>query len=303
MRSRLRRWVLLTGNRYNVAGGILVVMAGVVSVPLFTGFTIRNTTPLTYMASALITGNITLITVVVAINQVVLSQELESPGSLRNEVERTADYRQATLDQPTAPTDPSAFLSHLLQQTHQHTQTVAEHLPGGVNETNERLVTELPDHCVNVRETWEQTANDLSDVVVPLLDVDYGNYIHDCHQLQAHYNDESHDQLHSSLDQLASDLENIDIAHQYFTTEFVKEELATLSRSLLYIGIGAISLPIALLVQLTTYTGSSPPTTELFTLTFLMVVVGLIPLALLIAFVLRIATVAKSIAGITPFRA
>lgn len=63
MRTRLERRVLLSGNRYGIALGILVLMIGVV-----------------YLA------------------QVILSQEPESPGSLRNEIERTADYRRATLE-------------------------------------------------------------------------------------------------------------------------------------------------------------------------------------------------------------
>lgn len=81
----------------------------------------------------------------------------------------------------------------------------------------------------------------------------------------------------------------------------MKEELATLSRTLLYIGIFALSAPIALLFQLTTYTGLSPPTSELFLLSVLTVVFGLLPLAVLIAFVLRIAIVAHQMAAITPF--
>lgn len=300
MRGRLGRWVLLTGNRYSVASGILVIMTGIAIVPHLTAFTLRNTTPLTYMASALVTGNITLITLVVAINQVVLAQELESPGSMQNEVEQTADYRQVTLDQSSVPTKPSAFLYQLLQQTHHHTQSLEELLPGETDEASDRLLTELQDHCEQVSDTLEQTSDDLADLIVPLLGFNYGDYINDCHQLQANYDEASHDQLHSTLEQLASDLKNLDIARQYFTTAFIKEELARLSRSLLYIGIIGLPTHIALLFQLTTYNGSSPPT-ELFSLTLLVAVVGLTPLALLIAFVLRIATVAEKIAVITPF--
>ena len=49
--------------------------------------------------------------------------------------------------------------------------------------------------------------------------------------------------------------------------------------------------------------GASPPMPELIVITILAIVVGLLPLALLIVFVLRIAAIAHYIAAITPFQA
>lgn len=299
MSDRFRRWVLLSGNRYLVAGGILAVMTVVATVPIFTGAVVRNTTPLTYMASALITGNVTLISLVVAINQVVLSQELESPGSLRDEIEETADYRQAALDQQTAPTEPANFLQELLEQTGRRVRSLE--VPDEADDPSDRLVTDLPEHCQSVSESLESASGDLSAVVLPLLGADYAGSIRDAHRIQASIDAERHEELSENLDELALDLENLDVARQYFTTAFVKEELAELSRALLYVGILVVSVAIALLLQLTSYSGPSPPTSELFGLAVLTMLFGLTPLALLIAFVLRIATVAGQIAAITPF--
>lgn len=299
MSDRFRRWVLLSGNRYLVAGGILAVMTVVAMVPIFTGSLVRNTTPLSYMASALITGNVTLISLVVAINQVVLSQELESPGSLRDEIEETAEYRQAALDQQTAPTEPANFLQELLEQTGRRVRSLE--VPDEADDPSDRLVTDLPEHCQAVSESLESASEDLSAVVFPLLGADYAGFIQDTHQFQASVDAESHEDLSAELDELALDLENLDVARQYFTTAFIKEELAELSRALLYVGILVVSIAIAFLLRLTSYSGPSPPTSELFGLAALTVVFGLAPLALLIAIVLRIATVAEQIAAITPF--
>lgn len=300
MRARLEDWLFRSGNRSHVAGGVLLLMTAVVLVPILPGFEIRDTGPLYYLASALITGNLTLITVVVAINQVILSQELESPGSLRDEIERTADYRQAALDGPAPPTDPSAFLRELLEQTGDRAESLAD-LGGSADDVDHRLLTDLTDHCERVGEQMEGVSGELSRVVVPILGTDYGEYINDCHRLRARYDEEDHGALHATLGDLTSDLENLDVARQYFTTTFMKEELARLSRSLLYIGVFAVSVPVALLLQLTTYPGSTPPTTEVLPLVVAAAVAGLVPLALLIAFVLRIATIAQEIAAISPF--
>lgn len=100
----------------------------------------------------------------------------------------------------------------------------------------------------------------------------------------------------------STNLEALNDARQYFTTTFMKEELAKLSRARLYIAILTVSTPIALLLNLTAYAGPSPPVPRLFSLAVLTVIVGLTPLALLISFVHRIATVAQHIAAITPFK-
>ena len=277
-------------------------MMGIVLLPLFTRFAIRNTTPLTYMASALITGNIALITLVVAINQVILSQQLESPGSIRDEIERTAEYQQTALNQQATQTDPPNFLQQLLQQTRQHTQSLEEFLPKSSDKVSEQLLTNLPNHCKQSSDQLESASDTLSNVIVPILGVNYADYIQNCHQLRAQYDEKNHGELHTMLDQLTSDLQNLDVARQYFTTEFMKEELATLSRSLLYIGIFSISTPVALLFQLTTYPEPFSPMPILFTVAALTALFGLIPIALLIAFILRIATVAHYITSITPFQ-
>lgn len=303
MKRRSSKWLLLSGHRLHVAIGIVVLMTVVVLSPELTQFSIRNTTPLFYLASAMIGGNITLITVVVAINQVILSQELESPGSLRDEIERTADYQQTALDKPAPPTVPPDFLRQLLQQTQAHIRSLEGQLPDSTEGTNDRLLNELLEECKQKSDELESASNDLSSTIVPLLGINYADYIHDCYHLQSKYEEEHHEQLLSTLDALTSDLENLGIAQQYFTTAFIKEELATLSRFLVYLGLISVSIPIALLYQLTTYTGASPPMPELFTLTTITTLVGLLPLALLIAYIIQIATVTQYMASIMPFRA
>lgn len=302
MKSQLKKWIFLSGDRYYIASGILVLMMGVVLIPNFTRFAIRNTTPLTYMASALITGNITLITVVVAINQLILSQELESPGSIRDEIEQTAEYQQTALNQQVTQTNPSNFLQQLLQQTRQHAQSLQEFLPESSDEVSDQLLTKLPDQCKESSDQLESAPDTLSNVIVPILGVNYSDYIQNCHQLQAQYDEKNHGELHTILDQLTSDLQNLDVARQYVTTAFMKEELATLSRSLLYIGMFSIPTAVALLFQLTTYPEPVPPMPILFTIAALTALFGLIPIALLIAFILRVATVAHYLASITPFQ-
>lgn len=208
MKEGVRTWLLLTGQRFSVAIGILTIMTGVVVIPNPTRFAMQNMTPLFYIVGALIGGNITLVTVVVAINQVILSQELETPGSLRDEIERTADFRQGALNQPTPPTDPSAFLQQLLQQTHDHARALEGLVPKSGNGTNDWLQNELPRECEQASDQLESASNTLSAVTVPWHGIDFTDAIHDCYQLQSKYEEERDEQLLASLNALTSDLEN-----------------------------------------------------------------------------------------------
>ena len=85
--------------------------------------------------------------------------------------------------------------------------------------------------CAQISEQLGTASDKLASVIVPLLSIEYATHIHECHQLESAYDEGEHEQLHSTLDALTADLKNLDIARQYFTTAFMKEELAKLSRS------------------------------------------------------------------------
>lgn len=75
------RWVLLTGQRWLVAAGLVGLLAVSFTALVVTGLVpLRNVQALFYVYSALLTGNLTLITVVVSINQSLLSRYLLYAG-------------------------------------------------------------------------------------------------------------------------------------------------------------------------------------------------------------------------------
>ena len=305
MKEQFREWVLIHGNRYVITGCILLVSSGAILSFLLSGV-IRNTTPLYYLSSGLITGNITLITVVVSITQLVLSRELAAPGQLQDEIEETAEYRQTVLKQSDIPTEPSDFLQQLVGQTREHAQALETPLLESTGRQsdaeNNILITSLLDHCEQVVDRLDPVDERLFNVIMSILDTNYADYIQESHRLQAKYDDESYERLTAALDRLTTDLVAINVARQYFTTMFIKEELARVSRLLLYVGIPAVAVPIAMLIRLTTYTGAMFPQLDLVVLTVLTVITGLLPLALLTSFMFRIGRVAQQVAAITPFR-
>lgn len=306
MREQVSDWILLHGNRYVVAGCLLALSSAIVVLPILDDVLFQTEMPVYYLSTGLIAGNITLITVVVAITQLILSRELESPGELQEEIEQTADYWRTTIDQPVAPTVPSNFLQQLIRQTHRHTSVLDDdHFESTDHQLQtavDHLTTDLLAHCEAVDEYLEQTNGRLFTVITPVLGSTYADYIYDVERIRASYSDPDHKQRNAVFNILLTDLRKIDIARQYFTTIAVTEELALLSRVLLYVGIPAVAAPIALLIEVTSYSGSSLPVLKLFIITLVTTVVGLLPLALLSSFVLRIATIAQQITPITPFK-
>lgn len=77
MHENLENWFLRRGSRYAITGPVFAIIA-VIILPAIWRLAIWNTNPLYFVCSGLITGNITLITVVVAINQVILSRAVKS---------------------------------------------------------------------------------------------------------------------------------------------------------------------------------------------------------------------------------
>ncbi|SIR98010.1 hypothetical protein SAMN05421858_4938 [Haladaptatus litoreus] len=83
--NRGSRWLLVTGNRLVVAAvflsGILLLLILLPSVSVLFA---QPSSPMYFLFSALLGGNFTLISVVLSINQLVLSRELGATGKFHS---------------------------------------------------------------------------------------------------------------------------------------------------------------------------------------------------------------------------
>jgi hypothetical protein len=111
------QWVLIDGNRLLIAGallgGILALLLALLAANLFPR---APGEPLYLLISAFLGGNLTLITVVIAINQLVFSHELGSPGDLERRTRKAVEYRdqvQEVMDRAVSPVMPGSFLLEL----------------------------------------------------------------------------------------------------------------------------------------------------------------------------------------------
>lgn len=95
--ARFSEWLLLHGNRGAVAAlTAAVVFAIVAGVGVVQATPLQNQQPVFYVFSGMISGNLTIITVVVSINQLLLSREIATPSdSVRRSKERSSTERRS----------------------------------------------------------------------------------------------------------------------------------------------------------------------------------------------------------------
>lgn len=82
---------------------------------------LESTQPLFSVYGGLIVGNLTPITVIVSINQLFLSRELQASGELRTRIEDIVEYREEieSTAGKIAPATPLGFLRILVEATRQ----------------------------------------------------------------------------------------------------------------------------------------------------------------------------------------
>lgn len=301
-------WVLLVGDRRLVATVFAAAFALWFSaVQAFAAVPILDAQALFYAYSGLIAGNLTLITVIVSINQLLLSRELKSPDELSTQIESVVEYREdveAATGQ-IAPVKPQGFLRLLVEATREDAQRLGGFARDGVIAAGgaelEEIVTTITRQMDRVDDLLGESGTDIFSVLSLMLETNYAEQINGLRTIQATYADDFADVVDEAIDDLVDRLQEIDIARQYFKSIYIQQELATLSRILLYTGLPAVAVATATLLVLTV-PASDPGVVPALPLVLpVTLTIGLLPLAILASFFLRAATITKLTAATLPF--
>lgn len=306
---RPREWFFLLENRLIVAGGLLLgFFAVIVTIDLLLDVGVGDLQPLFYVFSGLIGGNLTLITIVISINQLVVSRHMNTPGGLREEIQGVNEYREAveeSLPRDVAPVTPSDFLQMLLESTRrgiERSEEAIDDIDDG--EVREEIADLLDDLGTNVRHTdhvLRQSDVGIFEALSVTLKTNYAEDIYEIRDLQATHGDELPADLDDAFDDLVIRIQQIDVARQYFKALYLQDELSYLSRILLYAGVPAELVSIGMLLLFAGGVQFPLPGVALSVLIPVAIAVGTAPLAILFSFILRVSVVAQRTAAITPF--
>ena len=304
----LKEWLVFDGDRLAVAGVVIVgLLAWFVAIDLLGFVPLTDIQALFYAYGGLISGNLTLVTVVVSINQLLLSRELESPGDLRTDIEQVIDYRRGVEEAAgtVAPAHPMGFLRILVENTREEAQDV-----GGLatstttqeaHDAIDEFVTGLTEHFDQLDELLQRSGTGTFGMLSATLTTNYAQEINRIRQLRAEYDDELDEQTHERMERLVEHLEEIDVARQYFKSIYLQQELSALSRILLYAGLPAEVIAVTMLLALSAEPGASILFGYLHAAIPVTLAVAFLPLALLVSFILRTATVTQRTAATVPF--
>jgi len=334
-RSRATFWLVVEANRLVVAAllfaGLFAVLVAVgVAMPHMAGLLIRGD-PVEATFEGLTGATVTGVTLVLTLNQLVLSQEMGAVGDQRERMEEAMTFRRDAenlIDQAVSPPEPSAFLSALLETTREHAATLREGLDAGrgaagdqrtdgdkqTNTDQQAGGDQLRDQVTTLAESVETDAGLVTDrlsgaqfgtfdVLSAVLDFNYSLKIYRARRLRANHSDRLTAAQESALDELVDTLELFGPAREHFKTLYFQSALIDLSRAIIVATLPALLVAISMTLYFEPATVSS--TVAGVPLTVLAVSAGvavtLLPFLVLLAYVARIATITKRTLSIGSF--
>ncbi len=304
--TRLIWWFVYGGDRLAVMAGLLVAafivyfVLGVLNVFFLPG------NRLMWLLSGLVGGLLSLVTLVLTVNQLVLSQQFGSVGELYDRLEQMIDFRElveGTTGTTVTPVQPDEFIAVLLTALSDRTQELGE----DVSECDEQLSDEIDQYTTDLTEQTNQIHGQVEDldgtfeVLLSILDYNNSRHFYTARPLRTEYDDTASETTKTALDEIQELLKEINTTRQYFKTVYLQRELSQLSRMIVYTGIPATLVAgISILTYRDLMTATIDPTLYYLLLSGTLVVIQS-PLAVLFSYAVRVATISRKTAAFGPF--
>jgi hypothetical protein len=311
--SRTKLWFMLEADRWLVAGAVL---AAVFFPLLSAGYlypaaeaSIRTSSPVSLVFQGFLLATITGVTLVLTLNQLVLSQELGAAGDQRERMTGAMEFRDDVADAvqaPVSPARPAQFLRALVQVAGER----AADLATAEDSADEQLaddITDLTDSLIENADSVSANLDDATfgefDVISAGLNFNYSWKLFIARRIKAEHGETLDDDETEALDRLIEVLELFGPAREHFKTLYFRWELVNLSRTILVSAIPAlvVSAAMAMFFNEATYSATVLGVETLVLVLVVATAVSVFPFAILIAYVLRIATVAKHTLSVGPF--
>lgn len=290
LRRRIAWWVLVAGKRTAVAGALVLVgtagLAAALAADVVTvgyGSNVRR-----LVASGMAAGLLSLITVALSINQLILSRVFGAPDDLADSFDGTLSL-QKTVEEHTdtgvAPGDPAALLTAISDGLDEHAASLPADGDG-----------DLEDYAEGLREYAERTASidegeGTTAVLSTILTTGYANDFNRTRELLGTRDNDP--PVEERLEAIRELLRTMGILRQFLKTIAIQQQLAELSRLIVYSGVAGVAVALSLAMVYRTSTGAVLPPQWLPAVATAGFAVMLAPLAILVSYVLQAATLAR----------
>lgn len=305
--KRIEFWTLLEGSRLVIAG--LITTAFVLAIYLlFVSGVIHigaDSSAPSLFASGLTAGVITLVTIALSVNQLILSRVFGSPNGLSDRLEGSRSFRDAVediADIPSSPNDPAAFLSLIgqtIEERATNVETAIRDSEWSASDETMEDIRELSRYGAEMDEELEEQ-NNVVGVLDVVLGTNYARNIAAINAIQNRHAETPPDEIKADFDALEDLLESVAIARQFFKTLLLQQDFARLSRYMVYTGLTGLLATVTMTLIFRTNAVTIPARIlpEFTTLGFVFIVA---PIAVFTSFILRAATIAEMTVSVGPF--
>lgn len=255
--------------------------------------------------SALITG----VTLIVTISQLVISQETGPLGDQRNRMRGAMDFREEVEDffGSISPPEPSSFLQALIDMSKENAEalgkTVSDSHDEDMKEETNQFIDSLIRNAETVSDDLENAQFGRYQVVKSALDYNYSWKVYQARRLRDDHANSLTEEQAEAFNDLIRVLLFFGPAREHIKTLFFQWELAGLSRRILYISLPALAFMVAtlLFIDQGSYPGAVFGIDNMTWITSAVLAFGSMPIFLLAAYILRLATIARRTLSIGPF--
>ena len=204
--SRLRGWVLRSGDRWVLATAVLAVYGlGILVAAAFLPeqVLVEVDDPIETLFQALVTATITGVTLVVSINSLVLSQELGPLGDQRDRMAGAMSFRRDVEDElgvDVSAATPAGLLHELVTAASERAQVLssAAEPTVGDNERVTEYAEELERHADSAASALSSSQFGSFGVVSAALNVNYSWKIYEARRLRAAFESAASDRNRST---------------------------------------------------------------------------------------------------------
>jgi len=313
--NRWKLWLLMAADRRLVAGGLAVGVFLTLALASLLGPApvrrlVAERNALWWLFSPLIGVVVTGVTLVVTIDQLVLSQELGAVGDQRERMRGSLEFREdieEAMGVAVSPADPASFLAALLDgirgAANEVAETVADERDEELRSGVERYVDELTEHTRRIGDGLSDAQFGRFGVVHSALNFNYSWKLHEARALAADRGDDLPEETGEALGELIDLFGFYAASREHIKTLYFQWALVDLSRGILYAAVPAIVVTVAMVlyVDAGSFPGATLGVENLAWVISGATTLALLPFLLLLSYILRIATVAKRTLAVGPF--
>lgn len=310
--DRAAYWLLVSGNRFVVgalaAAALFVATFALVALDLVAVGPDSNARSV--FGSGFVAGILTVITIALSINQLILSRVFGTPDELTDRLEGSRDFRERLrelADEPSAPNDPGEFLGLIAATLDDRTSALREAIEDSEwdqPDEVDRYLDGIEEYARSIDEDVEPDATTM-EVLDVILASDYARNLTATEHVANKFADELSPTARTHLDAVDGLLELVTVTRQLFKTVALQQDFARLARVVAYTGLLSLFVSVVLGLLYRTNAVTVPEgTLPLVVSAGLAVIV--VPLTVFLAYILRAATIARytvSVGAFTPHEA